>query len=167
MKVRNALLAITGLEFMLLFCIACELGPIDYESDRTLYIKFSNEPSSAFTITDIQLLKMGEVDQPASTSSEVWSENILTGGKSVAPGEHQFFTLEIPNGHYCQYRLGVYDENNNRVILHEQPGYPDDAMQGTITHWGSDRRAVSVTVTRDTHSNLIISAGYSDWAGID
>ena len=100
------------------------------------------------------------------TPAGEWSGNILPDDKTVSPGEHLFFTLNIPTGHQSQFRLGVKDENGNRIMLHTQSGYSDIQLAGTITHWGSDERSVDVTVLRDQESDLIIISGYSDWAGI-
>lgn len=112
-------------------------------------------------------MAMGDAGEANPTPSGEWSANILANGDTIAPGEFVFFTLEIPNLHWSQYRLGVLDETGNHIMLHEQPGYPGDAMAGSITHWGSDERSVSVTVIRDQDSGLITVSGYSDWAGID
>lgn len=110
---------------------------------------------------------MGRADSENSTPIGEWSSNILPDGKTLAPGEYEFFTLDIPTLHFSQYRLGVTDENGNHVMLHEQQGYTSDQMLGQITHWGSDERSVDVTVARDPSSNLITVSGYSDWAGIE
>jgi hypothetical protein len=145
--------------------ISCDLStdPADETAD-TLYVKFSNEQASLFTISDIQLLDRGPVTAP--TNAGTWGTNILPEGHMLAPGDSTYFTLSIPTGHANQYRLGVIDSAGSRSMLHLQPGYPDDAMLGTITHWGSDQRSVTVTVAKDSYSGLIVISGYSDYAGM-
>lgn len=134
--------------------------------NNTLYVKFSNNPASEFTITDIQLAPMGKVEDNNTSPTGDWNNNILTGGKTLAPGDSTYFTLNIPNLHWSKYRLGVVDENSAHLMLHEQTGYTEWSIP-SITHWGSDDRTVSVAVVRNKTSDLIEISGWSDWAGID
>ena len=150
---------------LLLFLFACENS--DDSKDNELYVKFENASSSTFEITSIQTMLMGESGLTEASPSGEWSTNLLESETTLKPGSHQFFTLKIPNRHYCQYRLTVLDENMTSVILHEQTGYNSTSIQGTITHWGSDERTVQVTVQRNNSTNRITVVGYSDFAGIE
>jgi hypothetical protein len=152
------------------FLISCDLLTNDDEKDTKtdeLYVKFNNDQGSLYRITNIQLMDMGKAGEE-STPSGTWSENILESGKSIAPGSHEFFTLNIENLHWCQYRLGVDPGNGTEVMLHLQDGYTlPDVGELPITHWGSDERTVGVSVTFDETSNLIYVNGWSDFAGIE
>ena len=132
-----------------------------------LYVKFENSGASAFPITEVQLMPMGPAGSAPDEPSGEWGENVLPADTRLAPGEHIFLTLPIPNLHWSQYRLGVVDEEGNQLMLHRQPGYSEDAMLGSITHWGSHERTVEVTVARDQSSGLIVISGWSDFAGIE
>lgn len=165
---RTAVFSIMSVLALGLLISSCDrLSGADPTETKGLYVKFMNSTGSEFTVTDIQLMPMGNAGADQSTPSGEWSENILTDGDTLAPGEHRFFTLDIPGGHWSQYRLGVYDTSGNRIMLHEQQGYPESAMLGSITHWGSDERSVVATVTRNAATGLISISGYSDWAGIE
>jgi len=126
------------------------------EPHSTLYVKFV-----------ISIRQMGAVQttrSELSNSDNTWSENLLTGGKKLNPGEHTFFTLSIPNLHYAEYRLGVDPGDGTEILLHEQPNYVE--YYAPITHWGGDDRTVSTTVWKqETTGNYYIS-GWSDFAGI-
>gem|GEM_PF-622394 len=155
---------LVGLSLLL---VACDDDANDPNSENnTLYVKFSNSSSSEFTITDIYHMDMGVAGLETPSPSGEWSANILTDGKTVAPGESVFFTLNIPNTHWSQCRFGVLDENTNHVFLHEQAGQESN-VQAPITHWGSDERTVEVTIKRNTETYLIMVTAWSDWAGID
>ena len=140
---------------------SCEgLTPNDENDDSQtdeLYVKFCNEPASQFTITSIEVRPRGSATG-TQTPTDNWSSNILTAGTTIAPGAHVFFTLEIPNLHWSEYRLKVDDGEGNIVdVLSEDL---------PITHWGSDERTVGVTILYNETSNTIYANGYSDFAGI-
>ncbi len=132
--------------------------------NNSLYVKFTNSPTSEYTITDIYHMDMGKSGESKPTPSGVWSENIMKTNQTLAPGETTFFTLNIPNSHYSQCRFGVLNDDSVRIMLHEQSGF-GEGIQAPITHWGSDERTVSVTIKKS--GDLIVVIGWSDWAGID
>jgi len=146
----------------------CDLlsDPDKDEKADNLYVKFYNNESSEYTITNIQLMTMGQAGEETSSPSGEWSDNILEDNQTVEPGEYVFFNLDIPNLHYCEYRLGVDTGDGAEVMLHLQDGYSEDSPP-TITHWGGDDRTVRVTVVRNDYSGLIEINGWSDWVGID
>lgn len=141
-------------------------SPTDSDKEDNLYVKFINDVNSLYVITNIQLQAMGIAGDSVSTPSGTWSENILEDGKTIAPGNHEFFTLDIPNQRWSQYRLGVDDGNGNEIMFHLQEGY-ESQLTPSITHWGSAERTVSVHIIYDQPNDLIYITGYSDWAGID
>ena len=145
----------------------CDLGSDPDDKNDELYVKFENDSSSVYTITSIELMAMGKAGEETSSPSGVWSDNILKGGTTIAPGEYHFFTLEIPNLHYSQYRLGVDNGDGTEIMLHLQEGYTPELSPPTITHWGSDDRTVGVYVVYSEYSDQIVINGWSDWAGID
>jgi hypothetical protein len=151
--------------FLLLF-IFILTGCSTSNEDDSLYVKFENPIENKYTINVIQLMDMGSASANESTPSGVWGENILLDGKVIAPNESVFFTLDIPNGDWSTYRLGIIDENGNSIMLHEQVGYIE-GMQPSITHWGGDDRTVSVNIQKDQTTGIITINGYSDWVGID
>ena len=88
---------LTGLMTFGLIISSCDIPTgNDSKSNDTLYVKFLNSSSSQFVITDIQLIAMGRADSENSTPIGEWSNNILPDGKTLAPGEYEFFTLDIP-----------------------------------------------------------------------
>jgi len=135
------------------------LTPNNDEEDEveTLYVKFCNEPASLFTITSIEVRPRGPATG-TQTPTDNWSSNILTSGTTIEPGGHVFFTLEIPNLHWSEYRLKVDDGEGNivNVISEDLP----------ITHWGDDERTVGVTISYNESTNTPYASGYSDFAGI-
>ncbi|MBN1406551.1 MAG: hypothetical protein JW956_02105 [Calditrichaceae bacterium] len=145
----------------------CDLGSDPDDKKDELYVKFENSASSEYTITTIELMAMGEAGENVITPSGVWSDDILESGSSIAPGEHKFFTLDIPNRHYSQYRLGVDNGQGTEIMLHLQEEYTPDISAPTITHWGGDDRTVIVTVGDSPYSDLIDVRSWSDWVGID
>ncbi len=153
---------------LLLSLTSCDLLTKSEDEDEekpNLYVKFTNSSESEFTITTIELQQMGVAGEE-STPSGVWSDNILTNGKRLAPGEYAYFNLEIENQHWCQYRLGADDGQGNEVMLHEQSGdYGFDELP--ITHWGSDERTVLVTLKFNESTGNITVVQWSDFAGID
>ena len=88
---------------VLLFIIAasittfpgCDLlDPKEDDEPDMLYVKFINDAESDYTITTILLQEMGKAGETAQPSGE-WSSNILTDGKTIAPGAHEFFNIFI------------------------------------------------------------------------
>ncbi|MCB0283372.1 MAG: hypothetical protein H6627_13725 [Calditrichae bacterium] len=149
---------------LLIFINCSSITDSDSEKDDTLYVKFTNSSSSQYTITSIELQAMGKADETAVPSG-TWSENILKDGKKLAPGEFDFFTLDIPTLHFSVYRLGVDTGNGTQLLLYTQENY--QGLEPTITHWGSDDRTVEVTVIYDQSSSQVVVNGWSEWAGID
>ena len=137
----------------------------DDDDPILLHTKFTNDASSGYTITSIQLEAMGEAGLTGTPTGN-WGGNILTAGKTIAPGNFELFDLDIPDGHYSVYRLAVEDSTGMIVYLDEQAG-ADDILYGTITHWGSHDRTVSVTVQYNSYLEIIYISGYYDGAGID
>lgn len=164
--VKNALQYLLVTLFLFAGLSSCDLINSSNDDEvANLHVKFTNDSTSTpYTIINIQLQAMGVAGEE-STPSGVWSENILTDGKTIAPGESEFFDLEIPNLHWSQYRLGVNDGQGNEILLWEQTNYTQGS--GSITHWGSDDRTVSVTLRYDAGSGKIVISGWSDFAGID
>ena len=152
----------------LMFIFSCDLftGPSS-DDYKFLNVKFENAAASEFIIFSIQLMAMGPADAQTPSPSGIWGDNLLVDGSTLAPGEHEFYSLDIPNLHWSRYRLGVLDENNTRVFLDNQQDTGGGALTGTITHWGSDDRTVAATVVRDETCDCIVLSGYSDFAGID
>lgn len=151
--------------FILIIVAGCSsLNNSEDSEDDTLYVKFINSSASEYTITCIELQDMGKAGETA-TPSGTWSENIMKNDQKLAPGESDFFTLDIPSLHYSIYRLGVDKGDGTELMLYQQDNY--QGLEPTITHWGSDERTVEVTVTYDEMSDQIQVNGWSDWAGID
>jgi len=147
----------------LFLALSCEKDK--KETNDSLYVKFYNAAGSTYTISNIQLRARGDAGTTETIPPGEWSANILKDGKTLAPGEFTFFTLDIPSGEWSEYRVGVL-VNANEVMLHEQIGY-SGGFEPSITHWGGDNRTVEVTIQDDTFSNLIVINGFSDWVGID
>ncbi|KAA3609812.1 MAG: hypothetical protein D8M58_08800 [Calditrichaeota bacterium] len=135
----------------------------DKEDDR-LYVQFNNDSSSTYIITGIELQDMGvagETPEPSGT----WSENVLDDGVEVAPQGVSYFYAEIPNLHWCKYRLTVKDNDGSIIKLYLQEGYIE--QESSITHWGSDERTVNVVVVKNAITGLIEVTSWGDFAGID
>ena len=163
---KNGITRSSLVAFLMLFAFSfsgCEKTPKEEEEDG-LYVKFMNETTSQYTITTIQIRPRGPVVEE-QTPTNNWGQNLLTNGETIAPGDHVFFTLDIPSSHWSEYRLGVDDGNGNEIMLHTQENY--SSYELPITHWGGDTRTVSVTIVTDQYSGQIITSGYSDWVGID
>lgn len=144
------------------------IGCDDNEQTKTkdtLRVKFINSVESTYTITTLQVRNRGPVDQQIPPT-EAWSSNLLKNGERIAPGSHIFFTLELPSGHWAEYRLGVDNGNGVEVMLYDQPSY-DGLTNLPITHWATDDRTVSVTVTYDNYGQFITVSAWEDMAGID
>lgn len=151
--------------FLFVALVSCDELQDEMEEKDTLYVKFENSSSSEYTITGIRLLVMGKAGQHDEPDG-VFGPNILEAGTTIAPGTHQFFTLEIPNLYYAYYRLTVDDGTGNQVYLFDQEAYTN-TWDGTITHWGGDDRTVSATIVWNDDANIITVSGWSDWVGID
>lgn len=158
--IKNLVLLITMVVGFTFY--SCE--PVEQEEPDTLYVKFVNEADSEFTITAIELIARGPAGQYGDPIGD-WSDNIIKSGESIPPGGHLFFTLEIPNLEWSQFRIGVDDGTGNTLMLHDQTDNYD-VGQMSITHWGGDDRTVGVTVVRSEYSDLIVVTGYSDGVGI-
>ncbi len=139
-------------------------NPIDSNKGK-LHVKFVNEAGSIYTITGIRLMAMGEVGD-TTLPNGIWGNNILTNGKTIAPGEHQFFYLDIPNRHWSKCRLEVDDGSGKNINIDEQFGY-DQSFNSTITHWGADDRTVGVFLRMNPSTHIIEIGFWSDWAGIE
>lgn len=145
----------------------CEdAGDLQDEKTGSLYVKFMNNETSVRAITTTELRARGtagimpeDADKPGP-----WGDDILAAGESIAPGEHKFFTLNIPNGEWSEYRLGVSDEAGGEIMLHEQTGF--ESGDFPITHWGGDDRTVYVTLSYDESNNRFYVSGWGDNVGI-
>lgn len=131
----------------------------------SLYVKFIYEQASLYTITALQIRNRWPVDAK-SLPTEPWGKNIPKNGQRITPGEHICFSLNLPYGHRAEYRLGVDNGNGVKVMLYDQPNY-DGFTNLPITHWGSHKRTVSVTITFNNSNQTVTVSGWSDWAGID
>ncbi len=150
---------------MVLGSFSCDKNDENEIKKDTLYVKFINDPESQYTITTLQIRNRGPVDSQLQPT-ESWSENILKNGQRIAPGQHIYFTLDLPSGHWAEYRLGVDNGSGVEVMLYDQPNY-DGFTNLPITHWATDNRTVTVTITYDNYSQTITVSGWSDMAGID
>jgi hypothetical protein len=166
MRFFKYLLSIIILVFVLSVCDSVSDPTDEKEKEDNLYVKFYNNDNSEYTITSIQLIPMGIADEDNNAPEGEWSDNILKDGVNIAPGDFQFFNLDIPNLHYSRYRLGVDNGNGNEIMLHEQDGYVEN-ITPTITHWGSDDRTAKVSVVKNESTGFIEINGFSDWAGVD
>lgn len=144
--------------------MACDTSDDNDNVDEELYVKFINNISSEYTITSIKILDMGVAGTLEDPNAD-FGNNILENGDTIAPGEHLFFNLKIPNSHYAYYRLAVDNGSNSEFFLNDQLNYTD-TYEGTITHWGSDERTVSVTILENTRTGLIWIQSWSDMAGV-
>ncbi|OFX88823.1 MAG: hypothetical protein A2W99_04980 [Bacteroidetes bacterium GWF2_33_16] len=142
--------------------VSCE---DDEEKEDSLYVKFINMPESGFTITGIRLLNMGEAGVHEDPVGE-FGDNILKNGATIVPGEHKFFTLNIPSLYYAYYRLTVYNGEGVQVYLYDQEGY-EASWDGPITHWGSDERQVEVTLGIDDITGNIVVKSWAEWSWIE
>lgn len=152
--------------FLLLFTVtSCDKVTDEDPVNDSLYVKFLNEASSDYTITSIETRSRGLASTENQPIGE-WGANLLTGGLTLAPGESTFFTLNIPNLHWSEYRIRVDDGTGTSVLVGYnenvgvESGYP-------ITHWGGDDRTVSITVKYNASYDVIYISGWSDFAGID
>lgn len=160
---KNKIFALAAMLFLVFAFTSCDKTTGEEEAD-TLYVKFENESSSEYTITTIEIRSRGLVDQ-ADQPIGAWSGNLLTGGLTLAPGEHTFFTLDIPNQEWSEYRIGVNDGGTTVMVeLNENVGV--DSVP-PITHWGGDDRTVSVLVRYNATYDVIYISGWSDWLGIE
>lgn len=161
---KTKIVSILLFSIFLLF-VGCKKDD-DNPTEDTLYVKFTNSASSTYTISNIQLRARGAAGVVDGTPTSDWGNNILESGKTITPGAHEFFTLDIPSGDWSEYRLGVLDGNGNEIMLHEQTGF-SSGYEPSITHWGGDDRSTNVTVIYNQSSSLIYITGFGDWVGID
>ena len=147
------------------FVSGCDESSTPSKNKTDFYVKFQNLSTSWFTISSIELQAMGKVGVDDKPQGD-WSDNILKNGKRIAPGQHEFFYLEIPNLHSSACRLGVIDSAGVEIFLHQQNNFTQDWVN-SITHWGGDTRTVSVELIRNPLSNLISIKSWSDWVGIE
>ena len=68
----------------------------------------------------------------------------------------------IPSGEWAEYQLGVDNGSGVEVMLYDQPNY-DGFRTLPITHWGGDKRLVTVTITFDEDTQTITVSGWSDF----
>ena len=151
----------------LIFISSCDddkKSPVDNNNNGNFYVKFVNESNSVATISYISIQSLGPVIEGHNPQGQ-WSSNFLKSGETIAPGQHKFFYLDIPNKHWYVCRLGVLDNNNNTFLLEEQEDYQEN-ITPTITHWGGDTRTVGVTLNKNSLGNIVI-VGWSDWSGIE
>jgi hypothetical protein len=144
------------------FIISCEKDDdLDQNTDPLLHVKFTNAATSEFLVTNVQMISHGNAGEPDEGPIGDWSDNILPENQELSPGEMVEMDLAIPNSYKYMYRLQVLDENENYVWLHEQEGFSGDPG-GSITHWGSHKREVYVSVMRNTSTGLIYVQGWGD-----
>lgn len=161
------LFALFGLMSIGLLFGGCEEeDDVPDDEKGSLYVKFMNNETSVRSITTIELRPRGaagvmpeDADEPGQ-----WGDDILAAGESIAPGQHKFFTLNIPNGEWSEYRLGVDDGAGGEILLHEQTGYASGDYP--ITHWGGDDRTVYVTLSYDESNDRVYVSGWGDNVGI-
>ena len=130
---------------VLVLMAGCEL--LGFGS-RTFHVMFFNSPISTYDITSIQLLEAGAVDdtRAAFTPTDSWGANIIPAGKTLPPGKHFFFDVNLKSGDYCRYRITVNDTEHSLgdVTLEYALDSTDYLM--TITNWATDKRTVGVSV---------------------
>ena len=150
--------------------LSCELQPEvddiespDENTTSVLSVVFTNNSDSEYTISSIQTLVMEEAGGEMQDPDGDFSENYLSDGEVIEPGNSYSFEIEMPNLYYSYCKLGVIDENGNTLILTEQENYPNQS-EGTITYWGSDKRQVNVTLVKDEYSGIIRPTSWGEWA---
>ena len=148
---------------LLFFIQACETTEVESKPE-TLYVKFENNPNSVVTITSILIQHMGKAGESTTPSGD-WSSNIIKDDEKIEPGQHLFFTLEIPNLHWVRYRLGVDDGTGQEIFLHEQPNYQESDLP--ITHWGGDDRTVTVEIRKNETSGMYYVGSWMESVGIE
>ena len=152
--------------FLVVFMSSCEKEAEDEPetNDPKLHIEFMNSSDSEYTINVLQIRAHGKAGEASSPPIGDWSGDILQG--ELAPGSIHVMDLAIPNLHWSEYRLGVIDGDGNSIMLHEQAGWTYDDAMGTygppITHWGSDKRLVYVTLKYNQSVDRIIITGWGD-----
>jgi len=163
---KNYLAFTLPLLFLVVFMSSCEKEDKEdpVTPDPQLHVEFTNGSGSEYTINVLQLRAHGKAGETSSPPAGDWSGNILTA--DLTPGGMTEMDLSIPNLHWSEYRLGVIDANGNNIMLHEQDGWTYDDAMGTygppITHWGSDKRLVSVTLKYNQSVDRIIITSWSD-----
>jgi hypothetical protein len=159
-KIFSSLFLLLSLTFLISSCEK-EEEDVQPNSDPLLHVEFTNDATSEFTITQVQMISHGNAGETDEGPIGNWSGNIIPNGNQLSPGEMVVMDLAIENSYKYVYRLAVLDENGTEVWLHEQEGFNDDAG-GTITHWGSHNRQVYVSVVRNTSTGFIYIQGWGD-----
>lgn len=162
----NLFKTLSFLLLLLMVFAACDevKDSLDDTQDEKLYVRFTNDAESEYTISSIHILNMG-VAGTLETPTGEFSKNILGDGVTIAPGEHVFFYLDIPNSNYAYCRLGIIDDQGNQIMMHDQVDYTA-TYEGTFTHWGSHERDVEATIGQSEFYPYIYVKGWSEWAGI-
>lgn len=148
-------------KLLILLLVSFTFMSCEKEETSSLQVKFLNESASTYTITNIKIRNRGKVDVQTEPTSE-WSENLLPEGTTLSPGEFANFELNIPSGEWAEYQLGVDNGSGVEVMLYDQPNY-DGFRNLPITHWGGDKRLVTVTITFDEDTQTITVSGWSDF----
>ncbi|MBX3044740.1 MAG: hypothetical protein KIT33_06210 [Candidatus Kapabacteria bacterium] len=132
-------------------------------STGNLHVKFENVSGSWYSVTAIEMQPMGKVGD--TIPKGLWSDNIIKG-KKIAPGQTEYFYVNIPSGEWSNCRIGIEDSTGKTIMLHQQEGY-HPKWNYSITHWATNKRTVSVAVARDRFSKLIEINYWGDWTGHD
>ncbi len=159
-------LSILPFLFVMMFFAACDKDDTDdtpVDTHDELYVKFTNEPTSDVSIIGMQMRPHGRADEDTGPTGD-WGDNIIPG-ITLAPGDHTFFTLKIPNLNRWEYRLTIKDADGNSVNLWELPYWGDGEY--FITHWGGDDRTAYVTVRQDPETGHYWIQGWGGHAGIE
>lgn len=151
--------------------VSCELfDTIKTDDDETtkpiggeLRVKFENDESSPFSISGIYTLNMGVAGELPEPNGQ-YGDNVLGDSISVAPGEHIFFTLDIPNLHFAYCQIAI-EKDDTTIRLSDQVGYTNTS-DGTFTHWGSHDRTVTATLDYRADIDRVV-VWWSEWAGIE
>lgn len=161
MKKLYFLLFLPIFAVLIISCEKEEDEDVQPNTDPLLHVQFTNDATSEFVITNVQMISHGNAGEADQGPIGDWSGNIIPGNQHLSPGEMVEMDLAIPNLYKYVYRLQVIDENGNYVWLHEQEGYNGDGG-GSITHWGSHKRQVYVSVVRNTNTGFIYIQGWGD-----
>lgn len=160
------LISFLVLSFVLISCDEDKPTNPDDDNAGKLYVKFVNEADSEYDISVIQIRALGAVTAGENPSGD-WSENFLKNGAVIKPGEFKFFYMDIPNMHWSKARIGVYNQQGNTVMLHEQAGFDPSFPITNITHWAGNTRTVRASVKYNSIDQLIAIQSWSDWTGIE
>ncbi|NQT60656.1 MAG: hypothetical protein HQ557_16915 [Bacteroidetes bacterium] len=131
-----------------------------------LSVMFYNYSTSEYDILSIQLKKYDD-SRGINKPTDSWGPNLIPSGESLAPDEHFFFDVEIPNLKECQYRITINDPIDGDIIIDHSPSGSED-LPLLITHWGSAKRTVGVLVKFDDYfyDGYVVS-GWNDSADWD